>query len=461
MHARIVRFGATCCNLVPTSRCQNYREHSLTLAACLCYKNVLGICATIARGRSFVRPVTLTLISDDTALIALCKESLRSFGPASSWELRIEKSYDVIPSAGICLVDYEPDHNLACASHLNSESTRYFFLVRPTEVEQFRKAVPPARVSILLKPITRAVLDAYLGTLVCSPEIESLRAERDELLHNLLEANVRLQEYDHQRTNYLARAVHEFRVPLTAISGFVDLLASCELGNLNNNQVDALRRMRYGVGILTRLTSTMLELSIAGQREREPQLREGRIEECIDQVLKIMEPIAQEKDLRIVLKTLQLPTTPLLFERGQIEQVLMNLLENAYKASPKRGAVEISGYPYFWERRFLAAGNKPSERRLQSIEAPNSYRIDIRDAGPGIRPEHLKLIFEEYASFSATREPSGGGLGLAICRSIVQRHQGLIWANSQQSGSMFSFVLPFAPGRRSQSTGHLEQKATA
>jgi len=408
-----------------------------------------------------VRPVTLTVVSDDAALIALCREALRDFSEASNWELRVESAYLSTPPDGICLIDYKPDQNPSVAVDTNRNGIRYFFLVRPKELEKFREAVPSARGNILLKPVSRAVLDAYFSSAISSSEASSLRAQRDELLQGLLEANLRLQEYDQQRTNYLARAVHEFRVPLTAINGFLGLLASGELGSLNNNQVEALRRMRHAAGIMTRLTTTMLELSIAGQREREPQLRAGRIEECVDQVVKIMEPVAQEKDLRIVLNGLLPPGGPLLFERAQIEQVLINLLENACRASPRHGEIEISGYPYFWERRFLAPRTNLKERRTQNTPEFNSYRVDIRDSGPGIRLEHLETIFEEYTSYSRTQDPSGGGLGLAICRSILQRHQGRIWAQSLTSGSLFSFVLPFREGKRSQSAGRLEKKATA
>jgi signal transduction histidine kinase len=408
-----------------------------------------------------VRPVTLTVISDDAALIALCREALRDFSEASNWELRVESSYESIPPDGICLIDYKPGQKTPIAFDTSRTGIRYFFLVRPKELEQFREAIPSARGNILLKPVSRAVLDAYFSSAISSSEASSLRAQRDELLQGLLEANLRLQEYDQQRTNYLARAVHEFRVPLTAINGFLGLLSSGELGSLNSNQVEALLRMRHGVGIMTRLTSTMLELSIAGQREREPQLREGRIEECVDQVVKTMEPVAQEKDLRIVLNELLPPGGPLLFERAQIEQVLINLLDNACRASPRRGKIEISGYPYFWERRFLAPRTIGKDRRRQSTPESNSYRIDIRDSGPGIRPEHLETIFEEYTSYSGTQDPCCGGLGLAICRSILQRHHGQIWAKSQTAGSLFSFVLPFREFKQSQASRQLNKKATA
>jgi signal transduction histidine kinase len=69
--------------------------------------------------------------------------------------------------------------------------------------------------------------------------------------------------------------------------------------------------------------------------------------------------------------------------------------------------------------------------------------VDIRDSGPGIPAEHLDRIFEEYTSYSGGQDRSGGGLGLAICRLILSRHGGRIWAESSSEGAVFSFVLPF------------------
>jgi signal transduction histidine kinase len=83
-----------------------------------------------------------------------------------------------------------------------------------------------------------------------------------------------------------------------------------------------------------------------------------------------------------------------------------------------------------------------SERRQEDQDRANSYRVDIRDSGTAIHPDHLAAIFEEYTSYSAGRDRSGGGLGLAICRSIVDQHEGRVWAENTDTGSMISFVLP-------------------
>jgi K+-sensing histidine kinase KdpD len=83
-----------------------------------------------------------------------------------------------------------------------------------------------------------------------------------------------------------------------------------------------------------------------------------------------------------------------------------------------------------------------SDRRASALHEPNSYRVDICDAGAPIPEDRLGRIFEEYTSYAGGRDRSGGGLGLAICRMIIAQHDGRIWAENTDSGPMFSFVLP-------------------
>jgi signal transduction histidine kinase len=132
----------------------------------------------------------------------------------------------------------------------------------------------------------------------------------------------------------------------------------------------------------------------------------------------------------------------LFFEPTQFEQLLINLLDNACRFTPRHGSIDIVGGPSFWQRRSRPAAGVPVERRRRQSDEPNMYRVDITDSGPGIPESFLPSIFEEYTSYSGPDDRSGGGLGLAICRTIVQSHQGSIWATSGKSGVTFSFVFP-------------------
>jgi signal transduction histidine kinase len=277
---------------------------------------------------------------------------------------------------------------------------------------------------------------------VNTAEIGTLRKNRDEILQHLLHANLRLQEYDQQRTNFIARAVHDFRAPLTAIAGFCGLLADGELGPLTAVQQEAIDRMRQSVKRISGMASAMFDLSTAPRLSRKPDLKEADILEPIRQALHEVTPVAREKRVDLRSDKIIPSPSPLYFESTNIEQVLVNLLDNACKFVPKNGFIEIRGYPYFLDRRKLWS-NTGTERRQQTSQAHNCYRVDIMDNGPGVPVELLESIFEEYTSYSGAHDRSGGGLGLAICRWIVNRHGGQVWAETTPAGTTFSFVLPF------------------
>jgi signal transduction histidine kinase len=193
------------------------------------------------------------------------------------------------------------------------------------------------------------------------------------------------------------------------------------------------------------MASAMFELSVGRQIKRRPDFRKTDIRECVEQAIHEVNPFTHEKRISISVD-LDAASGALYVESGQIEQVIVNLLDNACKFTPRDGEIEIRGYPFFWERRSLDRSAAPvSERRHRNSQTANAYRIDIWDSGPHIPREHLDDIFEEYTSYGGGQDRSGGGLGLAICRMIVTLHDGRVWAENTESGPRFSFVIPSRP----------------
>jgi len=297
-------------------------------------------------------------------------------------------------------------------------------------------------VCILLKPVSPFTLRAFAETAMKAAELRRqaceanrLRLDRDALLQYVLEVNVKLQEYDVNRSNFLARALHDFRAPLTALHGYCGLLAQGKLGAVTAEQQRLLERMLYSTRRLTRLAEATLELLGQGRFEKTPKCLPGDIEETIMQSLHDVAPFLQDKALD-VRTCIEPPDADLSFETEQIQQVLVNLLENSCKFAPKNGSIEIHGYGVLRE-----ASNQARSRRAYSLPT-YGYRIDVQDSGPGV-PAHLtEKIFEQYVSCSNGSDRSGGGLGLAICKAIVTAHQGTIWATPSEKGGRFSFVLP-------------------
>jgi signal transduction histidine kinase len=338
------------------------------------------------------------------------------------------------------------------------DTQRHFALLPRKAVAAFRQRFPEAEMSVLLKPVNRATFRAFLGqacTFYASRRHDlnqsKIRVDRDEILQCLIQANLKLQEYDQDRTNFLVRAVHDFRAPLTALTGFCGLLLGEQLGSITDDQREVLLRMQHSAKRLSRMASAMFQLSIGKQVQTIPDLRPNDLRECLNQALYELMPFTEEKNITVTVD-FDPAGEVLFFERPQIEQLLINLLDNACKFTPKHGLIEIRGYPCFWERR---AGDTPrllEDRRHFDSQVSNAFRVDIRDSGPGVPPGLIHKIFEEYTTYSGGHDRSRGGLGLAICRMITHQHGGNVWAESgSQGGATFSFVLPFhrpEPARR-------------
>jgi len=292
----------------------------------------------------------------------------------------------------------------------------------------------------LLKPVNvfsmRAFLDLAVAGRSCKQKAltcDELTSDRETLLEYTLATNLRLQQYDRQRTNFLSRALHDMRAPLTALHGYCELLADGRLGSVTPQQQELLVRMQASTRRLLRQSTGMFELSVLGHVRRKPQLVQADIEEVIAQAMHDTSILAQEKDIEVS-TLLEPPSETLLLEPEQMTQVFLNILENCCKFTPQGGSIQLFGSNIAWD-----FGAQP----LENPHRPSGYRVDIQDNGPGIQHHLLSSIFEEYTSYSGGQDRSGGGLGLAISKMIVTAHGGSIFATNANPGAKFSIVLPF------------------
>jgi signal transduction histidine kinase len=387
------------------------------------------------------------LVSPDPELHNLCREIIAEMPECTGkWTLSASQDIDSairIKEADLKIWDFY--RNFTIGDRFRGvNGARHVFLVDRNDLAMFEECTATAEAHILLKPLTRASLATFLISAASRGSEKCLRADRDEVFQCLIQTNLKLQEYDHDRTTFLARAVHDFRAPLTAISGYCGLLLNEPIGDLNETQREVIRRMHNSAKRLSRMANAMFELSVGRQIRRTPELQTGDIRECIDQALHETAPFADEKAISIS-TDIEACDSELYFESGRIVQVLVNILDNACKFTPRNGSIEIRGYPFFWERRRAEAqAQLPAERRRAADYAPNSYRVDISDSGAPIPGDHLRRIFEEYTSYGGPRDRSGGGLGLAICKLIVMQHEGCIYVENKDSGPVFSFLLPIS-----------------
>jgi PAS domain S-box-containing protein len=224
-----------------------------------------------------------------------------------------------------------------------------------------------------------------------------------------------VRQLDEMRDEFLATAAHEFKTPLAIIKAYGQLLQ-------RRSPADAgpLQAVDRQVDRLSRLVQQLLE--VARLRRGAPALRLGAYD-LADQVREVVEVMRRQAGgARLVVG--ELPAIPVRADRSRIEQVLVSLLDNALKFSPRGGDVTVG----------LA-------------RAAGEAVVSVRDAGVGIAAERQARLFERYyRAHAGDPEDRGGfGLGLDLARAVVLRHGGRVWFESREGeGSTFFFSLPVA-----------------
>ena len=383
------------------------------------------------------RPLKVILVSQDRDLEELCRGVLQQL---SVPELVVEIPGSKHGRADLTIWDLSSGSQIQRSGGLAGD----LFVVARKSLPDIQKLIPAKASGLLLKPVKRPVLQAFLVTALkrssanLAQESEGAKAagsNNEELLQALLEANIRLQECDQDRTNFLARALHDFRTPLTALQGYCEMLIRQSAGPLDPDQIVLLQRMQHSIGRLSKMSRGMFDLSVHHSTESKSNLVKANIDTCVQNAVHQVIPIAQDKDLSVNVD-LAPPNTCFLMDPAAIEQVLVNLLENACKFTPRGGSIEIRGrLSYSHRTPSVSAG--AVENRTVPI-----YKVELQDSGMGIQPEHLDSVFEEFTSYAGARDRSGGGLGLAICKMLVTAHKGAIWAESDRQGTTISFTLP-------------------
>jgi PAS domain S-box-containing protein len=228
------------------------------------------------------------------------------------------------------------------------------------------------------------------------------------------------KELERLKSNFLATAAHEFRTPITIIAGYNNTLLKEDAGPLNDIQRQILKNSKISCDYVKKFAIEILDLSKIESGKMEMNINEVEIIECIENVLGQMRNLACKKGVKFEKKFSQnLPKVPI--DQNKIEQVLINLIANALSFTPKGGIIKVG------------------------TKAPSSDFIEgyVTDNGIGISNEEVNIIFDEFSVSKRVKNDERIGLGLCICKKIVEAHRGRIWVEpGKNKGSKFTFVLP-------------------
>jgi two-component system sensor histidine kinase KdpD len=243
----------------------------------------------------------------------------------------------------------------------------------------------------------------------------ALALERAELADEAQRAHIEIAA-ERMRNSLLSSVSHDLRTPLAVITGATSSLQDGAM--LDPATRDELARTAYAeANRLNRLVGNLLDMTrieaggVQVQKEWQP------LEEVVGAALTRLDTQLSNHLLTTALPA-DLPFVPL--DSVLIEQVLVNLLENAIKYTPAGSPIEIS-----------------------ASAMPDAVTVAVADRGPGLPPGDEQRIFEKFYRAPLTKDRSGVGLGLTICRGIIAAHNGRIWAeNRPGGGAVFRFTLP-------------------
>lgn len=228
------------------------------------------------------------------------------------------------------------------------------------------------------------------------------------------------QEADRLKSAFLASMSHELRTPLNSIIGFTGILLQDLVGPLNDEQRKQLGMVRGSAHHLLTLINDVLDISKieAGQLEILSELFDMRA--AIEDTVQIVSPMAEKKDLVLVVDVSP-EVDQIVGDRRRVEQILINLVNNAIKFTDK------------------------GEVRIESKVCDNRLETSISDTGIGIISEDFEIIFKAFMQVDTglARLREGTGLGLSICKRLVEMLGGEIYVESERGvGSKFTFTLP-------------------
>jgi two-component system, OmpR family, sensor histidine kinase VicK len=248
---------------------------------------------------------------------------------------------------------------------------------------------------------------------------------------------------ERMKDEFISVVSHELRTPLTSLHSALKILVTGRLGVLTNDGQQFLEIADESTERLVRLVNSVLDLQRIESGAVTMEKQACLAPELMIQAVEAMQAMAQQHQITLVNQPLEIP---LWVDADYIVQALTNLISNAIKFSAPGDKVWLSVAAQNQQLIPAKKGRKsPKSKASKSGSQPIEILFQVRDEGQGIPANKLETIFERFQQVdsSDSRKKGGTGLGLTICRKIIEQHGGKIWVDSTLGiGSTFSFTLP-------------------
>jgi len=231
----------------------------------------------------------------------------------------------------------------------------------------------------------------------------------------------KIRDLDRMKSEFVAVVSHEVRTPLTAIKATLEILGDEKYFPADAGQLEMIQICQANVSRLELLINDILDFSKLESSKLSTNFEPTAMSSLVERVLLDIGNLAGPKRIRLE-SSVRRDLPMIEIDSLRVAQVLVNLIANAIKFSPEGSTVDIAAEP-----------------------EGEGLTVRIRDRGIGITPEDLPKLFTKFHQLnsSTTRSAGGTGLGLVICKGIVEEHGGKIWVESSPgAGSCFSVWLP-------------------
>lgn len=241
-------------------------------------------------------------------------------------------------------------------------------------------------------------------------------ASLDQLFHKMagdLERNAQMRQ---EMVNMLT---HDMRTPLTAIQGSLEIFESGMAGEINERGTRLLTVLTRNSDRMMLLINDLLDSQKIQSGMMKVEKSQFPVAALFDEVASAFEALLREQSIQLEIGATELQMSG---DRAKLNRVMSNLVSNAVKYSPANGKITLC-----------------------ARQADAAIEICVADEGPGIPQEMLATIFERFQQAAAAprKSDASSGLGLSICKAIIELHGGQIWATSEPgAGSRFFFLIP-------------------
>ncbi|MBD3414525.1 MAG: response regulator [Candidatus Aminicenantes bacterium] len=284
-------------------------------------------------------------------------------------------------------------------------------------VESAVEAMKKGAYDFLPKPFTpeqlRVIIKRGLEKIRLSREAEALRNEK-----KLIEEN------------FITMVSHQLRSPLVAIAQYFEVMLSGSVGEMSKQHKDMLSKARNRVNSLLDLINDWLDAARIDKGQLVEKFKPVSLENLLKNQIEFLKPLAEKDDIQLEIETPDIEST-IMGDKETLEQAFSNLLNNAIKYNKPNGSVKVS-----------------------FRENNDNIITDIKDTGIGIKKKHIPHLFNQFYRVNRNQDKKGkgSGLGLSICKKIIEAHSGAIDVSSVPGeGTLFAVSLPKSKEKKTKS----------